>query len=366
MNKDNNFSMSKNLFRKSALAAALAVCAATNIQAQLLNPVTTSESGTDGYQLVFSDEFDGPDKTQPDANKWVRCVRQGATWNRWLSDSEEVIYLEDGRLIARAIPNPDQQTDPVPMITGGVKTRGKFSFKYGKLECRALNHPWSGNFPAIWLMPDDDSAGWPACGEIDIFEAIDDSRVTWHTLHSHWIDALGQRYNPQYSFTGYYNLDEYHVYGLEWDENTISWYVDGTFIGSYAKSTNQRDLDDGQWPFDKPFYVILNQSVGDGSWAKYADVNHTYVTEFDWIRIYQKPGQENSNGTVAVDCVQHDDLWNVRTTRNAVIIEASAPTLFHICTLQGETLFHEQIDGSRIVSLAEGIYIVNGRKIKVG
>ena len=44
-----------------------------------------------------------------------------------------------------------------------------------------------------------------------------------------------------------------------------------------------------QWPFDKSdFYLILNQSVGDGSWAKPVDTTHTYQMEIDWIRVYQR------------------------------------------------------------------------------
>ena len=77
-------------------------------------PAAATDTGADAdeYVLVFSDEFDGPDGSQPSADKWIRCPRQSSTWNRWLSDSEEVIYIEDGQLVARAIPNPDQQADP--------------------------------------------------------------------------------------------------------------------------------------------------------------------------------------------------------------------------------------------------------------
>ena len=57
---------------------------------------------------------------------------------------------------------------------------------------------------------------------------------------------------------------------------------------SYLKSTKQSELEDGQWPFDAPFYLILNQSVGSGAWAKPADTSFTYETQFDWVRVYQK------------------------------------------------------------------------------
>ncbi len=46
------------------------------------------------------------------------------------------------------------------------------------------------------------------------------------------------------------------------------------------------------WPFYKDFYVILNQSVGNGAWAAWADITHTYLTQFDYVRAYQKKGEK--------------------------------------------------------------------------
>lgn len=125
------------------------------------------------WQLVFSDEFNAADGTQPASQWWSRCMRQGATWNRWLSDREEVVYIEDGKLVTRAIPNPDTSVDNVPMITGGIWSSGKFGFTYGRIEGRIKTSGWKGNFPAFWMMPEDQSGGWPNDGEIDIWEVID-------------------------------------------------------------------------------------------------------------------------------------------------------------------------------------------------
>lgn len=304
----------------------------------------TFEPKTDNeWQLVFSDEFSSPDRSQPETDKWMRCQRQGATWNRWLSDSEEVIYLEDGDLVARAIPNPDKTTDNVPMITGGIKSMGKFGFTYGYVEARLLTNPWTGNFPAFWMMPEDQSAGWPDCGEIDIWEAIDTDGRSYHTIHSNWTYDLGYKGNPQSSFNTGIPYDRYHTYALEWNEKTLIWYVDGKEVGRYAKSTNQSHLTQGQWPFDKHFHLILNQSVGNGSWAANADVTHTYETRFDWVRVYQKTGMQNTDGTV-----------------NAIsYVEQEAPMPTAIYTLQGQ-----RINGP-IESLPKGLYIVGEDKVLI-
>ena len=300
------------------------------------------EEGSE-WCLVFSDEFNAADYSQPVNDKWMRCQRYGATWNRWLSDSEEVIYLEDGDLVARAIPNPDKANDPVDMITGGIKSMGRFGFTYGYVEARIYNNLWRGNFPAFWMMPEDQSAGWPDCGEIDIWEVIDTENRSYHTIHSNWTYDLGYKNNPQSSFNTSCSYDRYHTYGLAWDATTLIWYLDGKEVGRYAKSTNQSHLDQGQWPFDKHFHLILNQSVGNGSWAANADITHTYETRFDWVRVYQKEGMLNTDGIVdAIDVVMHD-----------------APANDAIYTLQGV-----RVNGP-VESLPKGLYIVGGKKIVI-
>lgn len=315
------------------------------------------------YTLVFSDEFDAADGSQPDAGKWMRCQRYGATWNRWLSDSEEVIYIEDGKLVARAIPNPDTESDPVPMITGGIKSMGRFGFTYGKVECRAKSNPWTGNFPAIWMMPEDQSAGWPDCGEIDIWEVIDDSHVAYHTVHSNWTYDLKQTSNPRSSFNEPVKMDHYHTYGLEWSKTNLTWYVDGKKVASYSKSSNANDLSQGQWPFDKHFHLILNQSVGNNAWAAHADVNHVYETDFDWIRVYQKKGQENTNGITDIQEVADAPMLDIETGKGYLEVYTEPTTPVAIYTPTGRCVYRGH--GSCIVNLQSGVYIVGSKKVLV-
>lgn len=312
------------------------------------------------YRLVFSDEFNAPDGTQPASEWWSRSPRQSSTWNRWLSDSEEVIYQEGGQLVARAIPNPDQEADPVPMITGGVQSSGKFSFKYGKIEARVLTNPYTGNFPAFWLMPQDQSAGWPSCGEIDIWEQIDSQNTAYHTVHSHWTYDLHNTGNPRSSFNETVQMDRYHTYGFEWTEQELRWYVDGRQVASYAKSADSNALAQGQWPFDKAFYIILNQSVGNGSWAANADVNHTYETRFDWVRVYQLDSQID-----AVRPAAGADRLKVSAARGAIEVSSPRAVMVRVYDLAGRCLFADQVEGAERIAVPQGIYVVNGQKVAV-
>ena len=319
----------------------------------------------DEWQLVFSDEFNAADMSQPVDEKWMRCQRYGATWNRWLSDSKEVIYLQGGDLVARAIPNPDQASDPVPMITGGIKSNKRFGFTYGYVEARIKSNPWTGNFPAFWMMPEDQSKGWPDCGEIDIWETIDSQERSWHTVHSNWTYDLGKTNNPQSSFNVATSHDRYHTYGLKWDEKTLIWYVDGKEVGRYAKSTNATNLSQGQWPFDKHFHLILNQSVGNNAWAADADVNHTYETRFDWVRVYQAKGMKNTDGTVGVENVREDDGIAVRSVDGGIVISTEAVVEVPVYDVTGRVVAFVKVDDTAFVALAKGLYVVSGQKVVV-
>lgn len=240
------------------------------------------------YTMVFNDEFNSENGTQPDEAKWRRSVRRSSTWNRYISNSEDVVFLQDGHLVCRAIPNPDQESDPVPMLTGSVESRGLFSFTYGWVEARLKTLPHTGNFPAFWMMPQPPTDTWPKGGEIDIFEAIDARNTAFHTLHSHWINNLGNKNNPKRSFSETVTQGDWHIFAANWTDDLITFYVDGNPVGSYAKSQNASDIENGQWPYVHDFYLILNQSVGDGSWAKNPDTSFTYETRFDWVRVFQK------------------------------------------------------------------------------
>ena len=322
------------------------------------------EEGSE-WELVFSDEFNAEDYSQPLDEKWMRCQRYGATWNRWLSNSKDVVYLQDGDLVTRAIPNPDQENDPVPMITGGIKSNGRFGFTYGYVEARILSNAWIGHFPAFWMMPEDQSAGWPDCGEIDIWEAIDTDGRSYHTIHSNWTYDLGNKNNPQSSFNTGVNYDRYHTYGLKWDEKSLVWYVDGKEVGRYNKSTNASQLNQGQWPFDKHFHLILNQSVGNGSWAKDADVNHTYETRFDWVRVYQAKGMQNTDGTVGIAAVSATDGVAVRGVAGGIVLSSETPADVPVYDGTGRKVAEVHVDGSVSVALVKGFYVVAGKKVVV-
>ncbi len=329
------------------------------------------------YKLAFGDEFNTADFTQPNEAYWSRSEWAHPTWKRFTAQTkagqEKTGWIEDGKLVLRCVKNEfadEKRGDngsKLEMISGAVESADKITFTYGKVEGRLKTTAHSGNFPAFWMMPNKSTyGGWPDSGEIDIFEQINNENTSYHTIHSHWANGksdggLGQSGNPQKGGTSATTTGDYHVYGLEWTENMLTWFVNGKKVFSYAKSTNQDDLDQKQWPFDKPFYLILNQSVGNGGWAANPDLNFTYETKFDWVRVYQKADGDLITG---VNNVKETTL-DYYVTPGQIRLVAPYETLVRIVDLQGRNVFVQQVQGNKNVQLPSGIYLVNGNKVIV-
>lgn len=327
------------------------------------------------YELVFSDEFDDlSDGSVPSTKRWGHPSRANSVWNRYVSTSKKgyklTTYIEDGKLLLTAIPNPYTSSDNVPMITGAVYTSDINEWMYGKFEARILTDPYTGNFPAFWLMPGY-SVTWPYGGEIDIWEQIDAENVAWHTVHTEWANILGNTTNPTRSSSlSNVTSGNYHTFGLEWTDSLLTWYVDGVESFSYAKSDDDEALDGGQWPFDHEFYIILNQSVGNGTWAADADTTHTYTTKVDWVRVYQKENGATMNGVLAgVGDVTTSGTTayelKIYPSEGNILVVTPTPTQVNIYDLSGRLLLSRKVQGNVNLPVPHGVYIVNGKKVLV-
>lgn len=322
--------------------------------------------GTEEYKLRFADEFDGKDYSLPDAGVWHNCTRESPTWKRFTSQTAEgqqkTAFIRDGKLVTRCIKNTIAEEGDVEMISGAIESSDKMYFTYGRVEGRLRTTPHVGNFPAFWLMPQDNSAGWPNAGEIDIWEQIDTENKTYHTVHTHCTHDLHLAL-PNSGST-HTNAADYHVITLDWTPTLLTWYVDGTKAFSYAKTKQSFLLERGQWPYDKPFYLILNQSVGNGSWAKNCDVNFEYETLFDYVRLYQKDG-EGDLTTAVKDVKTSGSALDVYAQQGGLLLVAPEAQKADVYSISGTRVFSGLVQGNRFVSLTKGVYVVAGKKIVV-
>ena len=148
------------------------------------NPVTPPTS--DGWTMVWSDEFNGPNGSPVDRTKWVADTG-GKNWGNheleYYTDRSENASILDGNLVIRALQENYTGPDGVERnyTSARLKTLGKFSQTYGRFEARIKIPYGQGIWPAFWLLGDDiEKVGWRACGEIDIMENIGKEPTTIH------------------------------------------------------------------------------------------------------------------------------------------------------------------------------------------
>lgn len=281
---------------------------------------------------VCIDEFDGE---EIDKALWQTSPKASSAWNRFISDDPRVAYLEDGSLVCRAISD-----GAGGMLTGAKQTSKHFSFNHGYVEVRAKTRQHTGNFPAIWMMPDNTTGGWPKCGEIDIWETINTENTAYHTIHYYSDGNKSRGGNKPYTMEG-----EWHTYGLLKEAKKLTWYIDGTEVFTAVPD----NLANKEWPYDKKFYIILNQSVGNGSWANNPDTSFTYETRFDWCRVYQLAEDLKEDGNTAI---LPTGIVDMESDSNGSASDRNERGGIYT------------IDGIRHGRMpAHGIVIVNGRKV---
>lgn len=240
------------------------------------------------YKLVWEDNFEY--EGSPDSDKWGFEVGNHQWPNRELqayTNRPDNVYVTDGKLTIRARREQDGERE---YTSTKMTTEGKASWKYGYFEFRAKLPRGLGSWPAIWMMPDDKSGGWPNCGEIDIMEHV--GRMENHLLfslhcknHNH-ANKNTVNYSKKLEMAA--NLcDEYHVYGMEWTEDYIEYFVDGESYCRYNKSDDV-DQSHDSWPFCKPFYLIFNIAVGGGLGGPVDDSALPFEFCVDYVRVYQK------------------------------------------------------------------------------
>lgn len=227
------------------------------------------------FQLVWQDDFNG---SGLDTTKWSRITEGTPDWKNYMTTDDQVFDVSDGYLRLKGIVNPDTQTDPRPFLTGGIWTRDKFNFTYGKVEVRAKMDSAQGSWPAIWLLGStNEYGGWPDYGEIDIMEHLNFDNFIYSTIHSNIKSSPSSK-------TASVNPSEFNVYGVEWYPDRIVFTINGATTFTYYKETG---ADWRQWPFDRDFHLILSQQLG-GSWVGSVDSSQLPVDfVIDYVKYYE-------------------------------------------------------------------------------
>ena len=239
--------------------------------------------------LVWEENFKG---SSLDTNFWNIYVGNGCPelcgfgnheLQYYTSDSLN-IQVENGQLILTALYDSISKTFSSAKIT----TNHKVDFKNGYLEVVAKLPNAVGTWPAIWLLPSlTRNLNWPLDGEIDIMENVGyDSCKILGTIHTKaYNHSIGtQKSDSIIILTAH---QSFHTYSLNWTDSILEWYVDSNLYNSIKRKSVDRDE---QWPFDKPFHLIVNQAVG-GDWGGRMGVDTSSFPQsliIDRVKLYNK------------------------------------------------------------------------------
>jgi len=268
-----------------------------------------------GYELVFSDEFNGSEINPARWNTQLRWDGEynGAWYEYRIINGEKQFYVNvlsedsehrdtvlpvynpftfDGsHLSIRAASNPllearvptvnEQQGRGVsygglqsllkrqPFLSGALSTHGKFSQKYGYFEARIRIPSHPGTFPAFWLYHQRERWQGTKRSEIDIMENLGHAPQYIYNSY-HYSDNVSVYYpgDPNFLkpepngqiYTGEDFSREFHLYAVDWQPGSITWYIDNQPVSTL----NDPGVD------NEELYVILNLAIG-GNWVNYPE-----------------------------------------------------------------------------------------------
>jgi beta-glucanase (GH16 family) len=253
---------------------------------------TSQQQGGSRWTLVWSDEFNAPDGSRPDAAKWKPEVGGNGWGNHELeyyTDRPQNSFIRNGNLVIRAVKEDFTGADKVTRgyTSARITTQHLFDQAYGRFEARIKIPRGQGMWPAFWLIGNDiETVHWPACGEIDIMENIGKEPSTIHgSMH-------GPGYSGDRAYTSVYKLpggikfaDDFHVFAIEWEPNVVRFFVDQELYATFTPSRLPAGM---KWVFNHPFFIVLNLAVG-GDWPGVPNSSTVFPQEMlvDYVRVYR-------------------------------------------------------------------------------
>ncbi len=258
------------------------------------------DPGPSGWEMVWSDEFNTPAGTAPNPDTWSYEIGDGAA-NRIPGWGNQELQYYTGSTENSATDGQGNLVITLKEATGGepcyygdcdytsarLISQYKAEFAYGRIESRILVPSGdAGLWPAFWSLGTDIAeVDWPQTGEIDFMEYV--SRLPneiFGTIHGPGYSG-GQSYGGIYDF-GQPVYNQYHTFAVEWEPNSIKWYVDGILYHTATPA----NVAPNPWVFNDPVFLIFNMAIG-GNFGGAVSPNLTFPQEMkvDYVRVYQGP-----------------------------------------------------------------------------
>lgn len=244
---------------------------------------------SDGYKMVWSDEFNGTSLS----STWINKKRiNSSVYGGTCYTTNENSFVENGTLVQK-IKREGNDVKEAELDSQGANA---MKFKYGYIEFRIRLAPSEGSWGAMWLLG---NIGGYNYGEIDAFEnfgKLDTVKSNLHiwgpgSQHENVLGGSGSIINTAPGTTSsepFYK--NYHTIGVNWQRGRFDFYVDGVCSQSYVYDPEEMKYS----CFDNPFYIILSHWGGHNEEA-FINTNCILPDGFtetaiyyDWIRLYQR------------------------------------------------------------------------------
>jgi beta-glucanase (GH16 family) len=319
--------------------------------------------------LVWADEFDTNGAI--DATKWHHQTQlpQGGSWyngeQQHYTNRIENSSVNNGFLDITAIKESFTDQGQTKQYTS-ARLNSKFAFTYGRVDVRAKLPFGDGTWPAIWTLGKNinedggfwdsqyGTAGWPACGEIDIMEhglhPTNQVSVAIHTPSSYG-STVNTSIQPLADVA-----NDFHVYSMNWSPDQITFLIDGVGFYTYNPAVKNDDT----WPFYLEQYLLLNIAMGGNGGAIDSNFSQSSMV-IDYVRVYQNTTASTEDvfeNKFSVYPNPSSDVLNIRTNEPIDKVE--------LYNTIGQLIVAKKTTNINISSINIGVYILkiySGKRI---
>ena len=279
-----------------ALSLCLVLCwACTSDEPEVDYPLYVDNNiiNYDDCRLVWSEEFDYEGLPNEDIWDYEEGYKRNYEHQDYKKKALAYSRVENGKLILEAHKDPHQSGNyNFGYSSASLVTKGKKTFKYGRIDIAAKIPTTRGILPVFWMLPENNIYGeWPLSGEIDIMEfywgnywGSQNEKNTINAFVCTEDSESGTAIKPgNGNATTLENA--YHLYSLVWKKKKIQILLDNKIIFSYDKTSNNPS----KWPFDQDFHLLISLAVGGvkgGAWGM-DETGFPKRMEIDYIRYYE-------------------------------------------------------------------------------
>lgn len=265
------------------VAAGSGVLALVLVGASVVVPVVRAATGIEAPlgDATWTEDFDGPAGTPPDAASWTAQTGAGGWGNDELQTytADAAVLDGDGHLVITATVGADGSA-----TSGRITTQTKRSFGAGTVAARVRLPDGTGLLPAFWLLGDSvDTVGWPAAGEVDVVETPFSTGTSTHLLHGGTLTAPTT--DAQAGGDAVHDVplsDDFHVFAVTRTVDAVTWTIDDEEVQRVERASAPDGL---RWVFTQPFHVLFSLAVG-GRWPGSPDETTPAESRMvvDWVR----------------------------------------------------------------------------------